>query len=55
MVITVIISSVPLAQSVSTCQGSFTVKNSNPLFIRYWIDGQGPVEYVSNGTFSKDR
>jgi len=31
-----------------------SVLNAKPLFLRYWIDGQGPVEYESYGTFDGD-
>jgi len=46
-------SSMPLAFGGSA-DTSVSVLNAKPLFLRYWIDGQGPVEYVSNGTFTGD-
>lgn len=49
----VILSSVPLAFSESA-SSSVSVQNAKPLFLSYWIDGQGPVEYVSDGTFNGD-
>lgn len=49
----IILSSVPLASSESAST-SVSVQNAKPLFVRYWIDEQGPVEYVSDGSFSGD-
>lgn len=46
-------SSIPLAFGGSA-DTSVSVLNAKPLFLRYWIDGQGPVEYESDGTFDGD-
>jgi len=46
-------SSIPLAFGGSA-DTSVSVLNAKPQFLRYWIDGQGPVEYVSDGRFSGD-
>jgi len=56
MVLAVMIALIPVVYAdAEGATSTATVNNAKPLFLHYWVDGQGPVEYESDGTFDGDR